>query len=424
MARQMTITEKILARQASLPEVAPGDVVTARVGLVYTMDLWALDVFNRLRQAGAEHVSDSTHAVVVFDHCTPPLDVAAANLQKRVRAEAEVLGATIYDIGRHGVMHQLVAEECLVRPGTIAVATDSHAPTDGALGAVVVGVGATDAGCAMATGELWFRVPDSILVEISGTFPTGTTSRDVMTYLMGKRGWDGSAAPWSYQAVELCGETVQAMSIDSRLALCNMASDMGVKNAIIAPDESTYAYSGADWRSEPAVRSDPEAEYAERIEMDITMLQPQVACPHAPDNVRPISDVAGTPVDVATIASCSGARLEDLHLAARILEGRRIHPRVRLYVSPASQLVYRRALADGTLAILLEAGGLIEPSMCGPCLGTQGVVLGDGETCISTLPRNLRGRLGSAEAQVFTANPAVVAASAVAGELADPAEYL
>ena len=425
MSRPMTITEKILAQSADLPEVTPGQMITARIGLVYTMDLWAKDVFDHLKETGVKSVFDSQKVVIIFDHCMPPTDVKSANLHNKIRKVAKEFDVPIYDVGHQGVMHQLVAEEGYLVPAIIAVGTDSHAPTGGGMGAVVVGMGATDAAVAMATGELWLRVPSSVRVEVHGEMPKGTMSRDIMTSLMGQKGWDGTKAVWAYQAVELTGETVKKMSMDSRFSLCNMASDMGIKNAIVAPDEVTLSYLKGRARGTPQLfQSDEDATYADRITLDVSEMEPQVACPHSPDNVKPLAHVLGAKIHVATIASCSNGRLEDLQIAARILKGRKVHPNVRMIVSPASQRIYSQAMEDGTFSVFLKAGVLISHSTCGPCLGVQGVVLGDGDVCIGTLPRNMKGRLGSPKAEIYLANPAVVAASAIKGEIADPREFL
>jgi 3-isopropylmalate/(R)-2-methylmalate dehydratase large subunit len=425
MARAMTITEKILARAAGLPEVVPGQMITARVGLVYTMDFQGKAVLGHLKAVGATKVFDRNKVVVVFDHNVPAPNVDYANLHIQVRNLAKEFDLPIHDVGRHGIMHQVVAEEGYVVPGIVAIGTDSHALTGGALGAVVLGMGATDAAIAMATGDVWLRVPSSVRVEITGTLPKGTMSRDVMAYFLGQKGWDGTRAEWAYQAVELTGPTVHSMSMDSRFALCNMASDAGAKNAIVPPDDMTRDYIEGRARSESLfLHSDETAEYVERITLDISSLEPQVACPHSPDNVVPLSKVMGTKISVATVASCSNGRLEDLHVAAQILKGRKIHSDVRMIVSPASQKIYGDALEDGTLSTLLKAGVLIGHSTCGPCNGGQLVLLGDGEVLIGSIPRNMRGRLGSKSSEIYTANPAVVAASAIRGVISDPKEFL
>jgi 3-isopropylmalate/(R)-2-methylmalate dehydratase large subunit len=277
----------------------------------------------------------------------------------------------------------------------------------------------------MATGELWMRVPESVKVEIHGNLPEGTMSRDIMFYFMGMKGWDGTKAEWAYKAIELTGEAVEHMSMDSRLALCNLASDAGAKNAIIPPDDITQDYcKKRAKRPFQLFQSNPAAEYVERITLDASALEPQVACPHSPDNVKPLSQVLGTKITVATISSCSNGRLEDLHVAAKILNGKKVHPGVRMIVSPASQTIYAQATQDGTFSTLLRSGVLVCHSTCGPCYGGQLVILGDGEVCIGSLPRNMQGRLGSPKSEIYSANPAVVAASAIKGAIADPRDFL
>jgi 3-isopropylmalate/(R)-2-methylmalate dehydratase large subunit len=425
MSRPMTITEKILAHAAGLSEVSPGQLIAAKIGLVYIADYLAKIVFSHLKSIGATKVFDPEKVVVVFDHFAPAPDVSFANLHNDVRRLAKEFEVPTYDIGRQGLMHQIVCEEGYLVPGIIAVGTDSHSLTGGAMGAVVLGVGATDAAVAMATGDLWLRVPASVKVEVIGNLPKGTMSRDIMGSLMGQKGWDGTRAEWTYQAIELRGEAVRNMTVDSRLALCNLASDTGAKNAIIPPDEVIQDYLKGRARGPfQFFQSDQDAKYAETITFDVSSLEPQVACPHSPDNVKPLPQVLGKKINVATISSCSGGRLEDLHIAARILAGRKVHPDVRMIVSPASQTIYREAMEDGTFSTLLKAGALVTHSTCGPCHGGELVVLGDGEVCIGSIPRNMEGRLGSPKAEIYSANPAVVAASAIEGAIADPKDFL
>jgi 3-isopropylmalate/(R)-2-methylmalate dehydratase large subunit len=382
-------------------------------------------VCNYLQAIGATKVFDQEKVAIMFDHVVPATDVGYANMHNEVRRLAKQFKIPTYDVGRHGIMHEMAANEGYLMPGIVSVATDSHAPTGGALGAVAMGMGPTDAAIAIATGELWLRVPESVKVDLVGKLQSGTMSRDIMTYFMGKKGWDGTRAEWAYQAIEFCGTAVKAMTMDSRFALCNSASDTGAKNAIIPPDEVTRQYVAGKTRRVPQFfQSDPGAEYVERITFDVSSLEPQVACPHSPDNVKPLSGVLGKKINVATIASCSGGRLEDLHAAARILKGKKIHPDVRMIVSPASQRIYAEAVEDGTISQLLKSGVLVGHCTCGPCLGSELVVLGDGEVCIGSLPRNMKGRLGSSRSEVYTANPAVVAASAIKGAIADPREFL
>ncbi len=425
MSRPMTLTEKIMAHSAGLTEVVPGQMITAKIGLAYTMDMLGKLVFDHLKSSGATKVFDPEKVVVAFDHCAPAPDVNYANLHNEVRRLAKQYNVRVFDIGHQGIMHHVVAEEGYLVPGIIAVATDSHALTGGALGAVVLGMGATDAAMAMATGELWLRVPATVKVEIEGSLPKGTMSRDIMLYLMGQKGWDGTKAEWAYQAIELTGGTVRKMSMDSRFSLCNLSSDAGAKNAIIPPDEITQNYlKGRARGTFQLFQSDPKAEYADTIPLEVSKFEPQVACPHSPDNVKPLSQVLGTKIHVATVSSCSGGRLEDLRVAAQILKGRKVHPDVRMIVSPASQKIYQEAMEDGTFSTLLKSGVLVGHATCGPCHGGQLVVLGDGEVCIGSVPRNMQGRMGSPKSEIYSANPAVVAASAIKGVIADPREFL
>jgi 3-isopropylmalate/(R)-2-methylmalate dehydratase large subunit len=288
-----------------------------------------------------------------------------------------------------------------------------------------MGMATTDASVAAATGENWLRVPETVKIELQGKLPPGTMSRDIMFYFMGDKGWDGTQGTWAYQALEFTGEAAKAMSIDSRLALCNLSADAGAKNAIFPPDEVTRKYMEGRARKTPIYhQSDPDAVYADSITLDVSSLEPHIACPHTPDNVKPLSQLLGTKIHVATVSTCANGRLEDLHAAAEILKGRKVHPDVRLVVSPASQRIYGEALEDGTFTVLQKAGAVIGHSSCGPCNGSQLVVLGDDEVCIGTVPRNFIGRLGSKKSYVYSANAQVVAASAIKGSIADPREFL
>ncbi len=425
MARPMTITEKILAYSAGLNEVVPGQQVNCKIGLAYTMDFLAKVVFDHLDELGTGKVFDPEKVVVIFDHKVPPVNSNDANLHNLVRKQTKKYGAKLYDIGQHGMMHHVVAEEGHLVPGIIALGTDSHAPTGGALGAVVMGIGATDIAVAMATGELWLRVPEPVKVVVEGDFPTGVMARDIMAFLFREKGWDGTEAKWTYRAIEFTGEAIKQMSMDERFSLCNFVSDSGAKNSIIAPDEITLAYVKPRARGDFQIfQSDPDASYEETISVEVNSLVPQVACPHSPDNVKDVSEVAGTKVDLAIIGSCTNGRLGDIRTAARILKGRKVHPDVRMVVSPISQRIYKQALDEGLFSILAESGVVIGPSTCGVCHGGQLAVLGDGEVAIAATPRNMRGRMGSKDAEIYLANPAVVAASAITGKITDPKQYM
>jgi len=425
MSRPMTITEKIMAQAAGLPAVSPGQIIMAKIGLVYLSEIKVATVLNNVKKLGLSRVFDPESVVILFDHCAVAPNVNNANMHVEVRKLAKEFHLPIYDIGRHGLMHQVVVEEGYLVPGIIAIGTDAHGTTGGALGAVTMGMATTDATVAAATGEGWLRVPETVRIDIQGKLPPGTTSWDIIFYFMGQKGWDGTAGEWAYQALEFTGETIRGMSIDSRMALCNLSADAGAKNAICPPDEITQNFMKDKTRRTPIYhQSDPDAEYADHIILDVANLEPQVACPHTPDNVKPVSQLLGTKIQVATIATCANGRLEDLHLAAKIMKGRKVHPDVRMIISPASQKIYGQALEDGTFSTLQKSGAVIAHSSCGPCNGSQLVILGDDEVCIGSVPRNFKGRLGSKKSFVYSANPAVVAASAIKGVIADPREFL
>lgn len=421
----MTITEKILAKASNREKVTPGDIINAKIDLVYTMDLLGKVLFTHLEELGTRKVFDPNKVLVVFDHQAPAPDVRFAELHKWIRNAVTKYGGTLFDIGRQGIMHQVVIEEGFILPGTVAVGTDSHTPTGGAMGAVVSGVGATDAAVAMATGKLWLRVPESVRIEMTGKMPKGVMSRDAMFYLMGLKGWDGGRGEWVYKSLEFAGPTIKEMSVDSRLTTTNLVSDMGAKNGIIEPDDKIIAYlKERTTKDYDILKSDPDAEYSEILTLDVSKLEPQVACPHSPDNVKSISEVEGIKIDQAVIGSCTNARIEDLRIASEIMEDRKVHPMVRMIVSPASTRIFKRALREGMLSVLADAGALICHSTCGPCYGAQLGVLASGEVCITSTPRNMMGRMGSPEAKVYLANPATIAASAIMGEITDPRKFL
>jgi 3-isopropylmalate/(R)-2-methylmalate dehydratase large subunit len=425
MTRPMSISEKILAASAGLDEVEPGQLINSKIGLAYTMDFLGKVVFDHLGKLGAERVFDKDRVVVIFDHGVPAPDVKWADLHNHIRKEAKKYGVTLYDIGQHGMMHHVVAEEGHLVPGIVALGTDSHAPTGGAVGSVVMGIGATDIAIAMGTGELWLRVPEPVKVDVTGNFKEGVMARDIMTKLLGEKGWDGSEAKWTYRAIEFTGETIKNLNMDERFSLCNLVSDTGAKNAIIAPDETTAAYVKDRAKFDyTTYESDAGAQYDEEISFDVSNLEPMVACPHSPDNVKEIKEIEGQKINIAFLGTCANGRLNDLRAAAKILKGKKISPDVRLTVSPISQKVYKEALAEGIFNDLSEAGAIIAPSTCGPCYGGQLVVLGEKDVAISSGPRNMKGRMGSPDAEIYTTNPMVVAASAINGEITDPRKYL
>ncbi len=365
-----------------------------------------------------KRVWDSRRIVIVFDHLVPASSVRAAELQKIMRDFAGEQGIrSFYDAGRGGICHQVMPERGHVRPGELVVGADSHTCTYGALGAFATGIGATDMAAVFATGSLWFRVPAAIRVNVTGALPRYVTPKDLILSVTGMIGADGA----TYKALEFTGPTVRDISVDGRLTMCNMAVEMGAKVGIVPPDEKTldYVKQRTDRPFKP-VRSDPDAEYEETVEIDVAKLEPQVACPPNVDNVKPVSEVGRVRIDQAFLGSCTNGRLEDLRVAAEMLKGRRVKDGVRLIVAPASQDIFLQAAREGLLETFVEAGALVCNPNCGPCLGGHMGLLAPGEVCVSSSNRNFVGRMGSPEAQVYLASPATVAASALTGEITDP----
>jgi len=326
-----------------------------------------------------------------------------------------------YDIGRGGICHQVMAEKGHVLPGEVIVGADSHSCTYGALGAFSTGVGSTDAAAVLATGTCWLRVPEDMKIHITGRFKPYVFAKDLLLKIASIIGAEGG----NYKALEYTGPTIREMSVDSRLTMCNMAIELGAKNGIIEPDHTTEEYVKAR-AVEPytPVFGDPDAHYEETLEINVDDLEPQVACPHSVDNVKPISEVEGTPIDEAFLGSCTNARIEDLRIAANILKGKRVADAVRMIVVPSSMDVYKEAEREGLLRIFLEAGAFFSGSTCGACMGRHLGVPGDGEVVISSIPRNFRGRMGNPKSEVYLGSPAVVAASAITGTITNPKGYI
>ncbi|RLI07755.1 3-isopropylmalate dehydratase large subunit [Candidatus Bathyarchaeota archaeon] len=415
----MTISEKILARASGRMEVRAGEIVKAEVDLAMMPDLTAILAFKAMREMGREQVWDREKVVLVMDHVAPASTLNAAIVHRDIRRIVEEQGIEhFYDVNS-GVCHQVLAEKGHVKPGMLVVGADSHTCTHGAFGAFATGVGSTDMGAALATGKLWFKVPETIRVVVEGALPRLVAPKDVILRVIGEIGADGA----TYNAVEFAGDAVEAMGIPGRMTLCNMAIEMGGKTGIVEPDEKTSAYlrkrTAAPFE---AVRSDDDARYKAVLHIDVSDLEPQIACPDKVDNVKPVSEVAGTPIDQVFIGSCTNGRMEDLEVAATILKGRRVHPGVRLLVVPASREVYLEALDAGLLRVFAEAGALVCNPSCGACFGGHIGILAPGEACLSTSNRNFKGRQGSPEAEVYLASPATAAASAVAGAITDPRE--
>jgi 3-isopropylmalate/(R)-2-methylmalate dehydratase large subunit len=416
----MNLAEKLLARAAGRPNVAPGEFVWARVDVVLANDVTGPMAISEWERMGATSVFDPDRVVFVPDHFMPNKDIAAATLAKTLREFARAHRITNYfEVGRMGIEHALLPEQGLVGPGQLVVGGDSHTCTYGALGAFATGVGSTDVAAAMATGRVWLRVPDTDRLVYRGRPGPWAGGKDLMLYTLGQIGTDGSR----YRAMEFTGDAIAGLSMDGRFTMCNMAIEAGAKAGLIAPDATTQEYIAGRFRGAPVVLgSDPGADPARVHEFDVSGLGPQVACPHSPANVRPVSAVAGVSIDQAVIGSCTNGRMEDLRVAARVLAGHRVHPYVRLLVIPATQAIYAQALREGLIETFIAAGAAVCTPTCGPCMGAHTGILAAGERAVATTNRNFVGRMGHPESQVYLAGPAVAAASAVLGRIAHPEE--
>lgn len=421
----MTLTEKILARAAGVDRVTPGEVVRARVDLVFGQDTTMPLAVMAFRRAGIESVFDPQKVAIVCDHFVPNATVQGAEQTKFLREFAREQGlAHYYEAGRgtnFGVEHALLPEEGLIAPGAVVVGADSHTTSYGALGAFASGFGSTDVAAAMALGEVWLRVPETMRIVYRGELRPWVGAKDVILHTLGRIGVTGAL----YRTMELTGPAIESMSVDERLTICNMGVEAGAKNAIVPVDGETERYlNGVGVYPVLAMASDPDASFHSTTEIDVGALEPQIACPSSPDNVRPISGVAGTRLDAAFIGSCTNGRIGDLREAARILDGRTVSPDLRLVIIPATQKIYLQALREGLLEIFAQAGAAVSTPTCGPCFGGHMGLLAAGERMISTSNRNFVGRMGHPESEVYLSSPAVAAASAVVGRIAHPDEVV
>jgi len=415
-----TIVEKILAERSGRKAVKPGDEIYTKVDLCLGNDVTAPIAIQQFYSAGGEQVVDPGKFVLVPDHYTPSRDIdAAERCQSMRRFALEQDIENFFDVGQMGIAHNLLLERGLVTAGDLAIGADSHTCTYGALGAFALGVGSTDLAGAMLTGKCWFQVPETIRVYFRGDLQPWVSGKDLALYLLKHIGVDGAR----YQALEFHGEAVRSLSQEGRFTLCNMVVEMGAKVGIIEPDEVTKAYlKNRSQRKPKYLSSDSNAEYIATLEYDATRIRPQVAFPSSPANVHNADEVGPEPIDQVFIGSCTNGWLEDLRMAAEVLlvARRPVHPRVRLIVVPATPDIYRQALREGVLQTFADAGGVIGPPNCGPCMGAHMGVLGDGERCLSTASRNSVGRMGSPKAEIFLAGPAVAAATAVLGRIGTP----
>lgn len=414
----MTIAEKILAAHAGQERVEPGQLINAKVDIALANDVTAPVAIREFKKIGAPRVFDHERVVLVPDHFTPNKDLKSAEQAKVVRDFAyEQNLKNYFEVGRMGIEHCLLPEQGIVTSGDLVIGADSHTCTYGALGAFATGMGSTDLAAAWATGEAWFKVPISIKFIYHGKLPKWVGGKDLILYTIGQIGVDGAL----YAAMEFTGEAIQSLSMDGRFTMSNMAIEAGGKAGIVAPDEITRAYvEGRSKRPARFYTSDPDASYAKVYEFDVSKLEPQVAFPHLPENVRPISQVGDVEINQAVIGSCTNGRIEDLRLAAQILKGRTVHPKVRTIVFPGTQQIYLQAIQEGLVQTFVEAGVAVSTPTCGPCLGGHMGILAAGERAVATTNRNFVGRMGHPESEVYLANPAVAAASAITGRLTGP----
>ncbi len=414
----MNIIEKILAKASGKKQVRPGEIVEAKIDSAMIHDITgplAVQSWKKLEEA---KVWDPDRVVVILDHYLPAPTEQAAILQQIMRDFVSEQGIrNFYEVGRGGVCHQIMPEKGHVHPGDVIVGADSHTCTYGALGAFSTGIGSTEMAAVLATGHLWFKVPRTIRINVTGPLTPPVMSKDLILHILGMLGVSGA----NYRGIEFTGPTIQDMSISSRMTLCNMSIEAGAKAGIVAPDSKTadYLHLGAS-DSFQSLRSDEDSEYERTIQIDASTLSPQIARPDSPDNVVPIEQIPETRIDQAFLGSCTNGRTEDLRIAARILDGRRVHEHTRFIVTPASQDVYHECLKEGIIEVFTQSGALVTNPGCGVCIGIHMGILGPGEVCVSSSNRNFVGRMGSSQAKIFLASPATVAASAIAGKIADP----
>jgi 3-isopropylmalate/(R)-2-methylmalate dehydratase large subunit len=416
-----TIAEKILSAHAG-HTVAAGDLVEVQVDVVLANDITAPIAIREFERIGVDKVFDPGKVVLVPDHFAPNKDIKAAEQCRQLREFARAQGVTNYfEVGRMGIEHVLLPEQGLVLPGDVVVGADSHTCTYGALGAFATGMGSTDIAVAMATGSIWMRVPQTIRVNYDGQLRPWVGGKDLILHTIGLIGVDGAR----YQSIEFAGPAIASLPMSGRFTMSNMAIEAGGKAGLFAVDDATeeYLQSRAKRPYQP-VEADADAHYVSVVDVDVSDIEPQVAFPHLPSNVRPISQVGTVSIDQAVIGSCTNGRWDDLIVAADVLRGRQVHPDVRCIIIPGTQDIYKRAVREGLVEAFVDAGAVFSTPTCGPCLGGYMGVLAAGERCVSTTNRNFVGRMGHRESEVYLANPAVAAASAVLGRIAGPEEVV
>jgi 3-isopropylmalate/(R)-2-methylmalate dehydratase large subunit len=414
-----TIAEKIFSSHLH-KKVKAGEFVFSPVDLMMTNDASITTVWEALKKIPDAAVRDPKKLVVILDHYCPSPSQEVSRIHQEIKAFVEKYGCTLYAEGE-GICHQLIPEKGHLLPGQLVIGSDSHTTTYGALNALATGVGSTDLALAIHYGLLWFMVPPSMKIEIQGKIPHGVYAKDIILHIIGAIAARGA----NYQTIEFIGGTLPSISVEGRLTICNMVAEMGAKAGIMPGDEICRA-----WLQEKGIKNiipvppDPDASYATGHSFDISRLEPQIACPHQVDNVRPISEVKGEKIGMAFLGTCTNGRLEDLAIAAKILKGSKIHPQVTLVITPASREVTAEACAKGYIRALLESGGMLNAPGCGPCVGALGGIPGDGVNVLSTANRNFLGRMGNTKANIYLSSPATLAASCITGKITDPRDFL
>jgi len=415
----LNLAEKILAAHTGKKKVVPGEFINCKVDLVLANDITAPIAIKEFRRLGVKKVFDPKKVVMVADHFVPNKDIISAENAKLMREFAHEYGILHYDVGQMGIEHVILPEKGLVLPGDVVVGADSHTCTYGAVGAFATGMGSTDVAAAMATGDIWMKVPQTIKFVYNGKLGKWVGGKDLILYTIGQIGVDGAL----YSSMEFTGPAIAELPMDGRFTMANMAIEAGAKAGIFRIDAKTLAYlKPRAKRAYTVYEPDADAEYAQVIEYDVSDIEPQVSMPHSPANARPVSKVGDITIDQSVIGSCTNGRLEDLRLAAKVLKGKKVAPNVRCIILPGSQQVYLDALHEGLIETFINAGAAFSTPTCGPCLGGYMGVLAAGERAVSTTNRNFVGRMGSTKSEVYLANPAVAAASAITGKITSPEE--
>ena len=416
----MTMTQKILAAHAGLPEVSAGQLIQAELNIVLGNDITTPVAVNEFKKAGFDGIYDKDKVVIVLDHFVPNKDIKAAEQSKTCREFAcEHCVSHFYDVGKMGIEHALLPEQGIVTAGDCIIGADSHTCTYGALGAFSTGVGSTDMAAGMATGQAWFKVPSAIRFYLTGALKPNVSGKDVILTIIGRIGVDGAL----YKSMEFAGPGVASLTMDDRLCICNMAIEAGAKNGIFPVDDRTLEYLKGRAEREPVIyTADEDAPYEKTVEIDLSAIEPTVACPHLPENTHPARELENIQIDQVVIGSCTNGRMEDMETAYRILKGKQVANGVRCIIIPATMAIYRECIVRGYTTAFIDAGAVVSTPTCGPCLGGYMGILAEGERCVATTNRNFVGRMGHVKSEVYLASPATAAASALTGHVTCPKE--